>query len=174
MADGEEKKKDEDSPAEGKKSKKKLFIIIGAVLLLLFGGGGFFAWQKFGATDSATATIDEAVDEGAGEEGSEDERGATNMMELDPFIVNLQDNTGTRYLKLTLQLEIEGVSEDEGKSRTPQIRDSIIILLTSKTYSEVGTVEGKYILRDEIAARTNQVLGEAKVKGVYFTQFVIQ
>ncbi|MCP3677273.1 MAG: flagellar basal body-associated FliL family protein [Deltaproteobacteria bacterium] len=174
MADGEEKKKDEDSPAEGKKSKKKLFIIIGAVLLLLFGGGGFFAWQKFGATDSATPTTDEAVDEGIVGEGSEEELGETSMVELEPFIVNLQDNTGTRYLKLTLQLEIEGAPEEEMQSRTPQIRDSIIILLTSKSYSEVGTIEGKYLLRDEIAARTSQVMGEAKVKGVYFTQFVIQ
>ncbi|MFQ5330017.1 MAG: flagellar basal body-associated protein FliL [Thermodesulfobacteriota bacterium] len=170
MAD-DEKKKDEGAPVEGKKSKKKL-IIMAAVLLIVLGGGGFFAFQKFGGADSATATVD-AEEEAAAVE-LEAKLAQVTMVQLDPFIVNLQDNTGTRYLKLTLQLEMGGVSEEEVKSKTPQIRDSIIILLTSKTYSAVGTVEGKYLLRDEIAARISQVMGEAEIKGVYFTQFVIQ
>jgi len=170
MAD-DEKKKDEGAPVKGKKSKKKL-IIMAVVLLVVLGGGGFFAFKTFVAPDGATATADAEAEAAAAE--AEEKLAEVTMVQLDPFIVNLQDNTGTRYLKLTLQLEMGGVSEEEVKAKTPQIRDSIIILLTSKTYSEVGTVEGKYLLRDEIAARMGQVMGEAEIKGVYFTQFVIQ
>jgi flagellar FliL protein len=50
----------------------------------------------------------------------------------------------------------------------------VIVLLSSKSYAEIGTVEGKYQLRDEIVQRINQFIGSNGVKTVYFTEFVIQ
>jgi flagellar FliL protein len=46
--------------------------------------------------------------------------------------------------------------------------------LSSKSYSDIGTVEGKYKMRDEIVARVNQYLTNSKVSTAYFTEFVIQ
>ncbi len=94
---------------------------------------------------------------------------------LDPFIVNLQDNVGTRYLKLTVQLELDSPSlQAEIESHLPKIRDAVIILLSSKSYADIGTVEGKYRLRDEIVQRVNKFLSGGRVKTAYFTDFVIQ
>ncbi|MEK7773663.1 MAG: flagellar basal body-associated FliL family protein, partial [Deltaproteobacteria bacterium] len=92
---------------------------------------------------------------------------------LDPFIVNLQDNSGTRYLKLTLSFELDG-GPDEIAAQTVKVRDSLIVLLSSKSYADIGTVEGKYQMRDEIVVRVNQFLTKTKVKSVYFSDFVIQ
>jgi len=107
--------------------------------------------------------------------GSRAAQGSATIFNLDPFIVNLQDNSGTRYLKLTVNLELASPSaQAELNAQTTQIRDSLIILLSSKSYTDIGTVEGKYQMRDEIVSRVNQFLTKSKVKTAYFTEFVIQ
>jgi flagellar FliL protein len=95
-------------------------------------------------------------------------------MIFEPFIVNLTNTAGRSYLKVTINIEMDSGSIDEAKDRNAQIRDSIITLLSSKSYADVGSVSGKYQLRDEIAARINLILAKGKVKSVYFTEFVIQ
>jgi flagellar FliL protein len=74
-----------------------------------------------------------------------------------------------------VNLEIEKTEiMDEIEQRMPQIRDSILVLLSSKTADEVRTVEGKFRLRDEIISRVNKLISNGKVKGAYFTEFVMQ
>ncbi|MCK7505588.1 MAG: flagellar basal body-associated FliL family protein [Desulfobacterales bacterium] len=43
---------------------------------------------------------------------------------------------------------------EKAKIRAPQMRDSIITLLTSKTVDSIITPEGKLQLKDEISAET--------------------
>jgi len=47
-------------------------------------------------------------------------------------------------------------------------------LLTSKTFDEIRTPEGKQDLREEIIRRVNQTLDRDVVKAVYFTEFIVQ
>jgi len=163
-----------------KKGKGKLIGIIVAVILVLAAGGFFFMkGMGGGAPDEALATEGgghgSAKAEHGGGHGAKAEAANGSLVGLDPFIVNLQDNSGTRYLKLNVNLELTADSSAyEIEDLKPQIRDSLIILLSSKSYSDIGTVEGKYQLRDEIVARVNQFLSKAKVKTAFFTEFVIQ
>ena len=94
---------------------------------------------------------------------------------MEPFIINLQDSGGDRYLKLVVQLEIsdpQGVKDlDQLK---PKLRDNILELLAAKTYRELMETAGKQRLREEIAMRLNSFLTNTKVTRVYFTEFVIQ
>jgi flagellar FliL protein len=94
---------------------------------------------------------------------------------MDPFIVNLMDNNGERYLKLAIQLEIsdpKGVAElDQMK---PKLRDNVLDLLSAKSVKELMDMAGKQRLREEIAMRLNTFLTTGKVSKVYFTEFVIQ
>lgn len=171
----EKDKKEEIVPK--KKGKGMLIGIIVAAVLVL-GGGGFFLMKGMGGGSSDEAGAKESTSSHApAKEGHGAKAGASNgsLVSLDPFIVNLQDNSGTRYLKLNINLELDtGSSGYEIEDLKPQIRDSLIILLSSKSYSDIGTVEGKYQLRDEIVARVNQFLGKSKVKTAFFTEFVIQ
>ncbi len=188
MAEEEEGKKEEAAPAKGGllKNKKVLIIIVAAVVVI--GGAAAFFLLKGGGDEGGAEDGHEAKAEkhapakkkdsgghGGGDDHGGDGDGGPTVHHLKPFIVNLQDQSGGRYLKLTLNLELTS-PESAGslKVNDPKIRDSIIILLSSKSYADIGTVEGKYKLRDEIVNRINQFLPDNSVKTAYFTEFVIQ
>ena len=117
------------------------------------------------------------VREGAGghaEKGAKGEAAAP-ILPLETFIANLADEGGSRYLKATFQIEFVGVAvPPEVTPRLPKIRDLLLTLLSSKTFDDVRTPEGKQQLREEIIARVNQVLERDAVKAVYFTEFIVQ
>jgi len=80
-----------------------------------------------------------------------------------------------RYLKLKVEVEsAESSSNEEYEKRLPQLRDTVLAVLTSKTSKEIMDSEGKTKLRNEIAARLNQLLTTFQIKTVYFAEFVIQ
>lgn len=149
-------------------TKKGNGLIIGIVAVVLIAAGAGAYLVLSGMKDGKEAAA-KAV------ESSIEEPAKGTIFVLEPFIVNLQDNSGTRYLKLTVNLELPpGSMLTELNNQSTQIRDSLIILLSSKSYSDIGTVEGKYKMRDEIVARVNQYLTKSKVNTAYFTEFVIQ
>ena len=173
------KKKGEDKPEAAEKSaedqgKKKglpiKLIIIAVGGLLILGGGGFAAWKFFLAPKPAVEAEGKKEPEGK----PVDKPGA--MMNLEPFVVNLADPAGKRFLKLTMSLDIKDDKlKKEIESRMPQIRDAILLLLTSKSYNEISQVSGKIRLRNDILKIINQALaGAGQVHAVYFVEFVIQ
>jgi flagellar FliL protein len=152
--------------APAKKGRGKLVLLLGLVLVA---GGGAAAWYldlvPLGATAPADAEAARPVEV--------PRVGALHAFE--PFIANLEDEDGKRYLKATLQLEFFDASPpEEFEARIPQLRDLLLTLFTSKTYSEIRTPEGKGALRDDIINRVNRTLGHDVVKAVYFTEFIVQ
>jgi Flagellar basal body-associated protein len=81
----------------------------------------------------------------------------------------------SRYLKLTVKLELDRpeVSTELG-ARVPQVRDTILILLSSKDVASLRTPQGKFQLRDELTLRVNALLPKGGVRSAYFTEFVVQ
>ncbi|MBI3803008.1 MAG: flagellar basal body-associated FliL family protein [Nitrospirae bacterium] len=178
MAEEEKKgepEKKEPTPKGG--SKKKLILIGGAALVLILAGGGFFLMKK-GSSETAAVTGEKPVPaKASAEHGGEkmEEKGTGIILDLDPFVVNLADTPEIRYLKVTIKLELSKAEYTQVvNDRTPQIRDSMLILLSSKEYAAIRTVEGKMELRDEILQRLNTILGQKVVKTAYFTDFVAQ
>jgi flagellar FliL protein len=97
------------------------------------------------------------------------------MFSLDTFIVNLADEGGKRYLRITMDLELTQESLlKEMEQRLPQVRDGILMILPSKRFDDIRTVEGKAGLRNEIIAKLNGMLGHEGVANIYFTEFVVQ
>ncbi len=149
----------------GKKKKggMKLLIIIGIVLLLL-GGGGVLAYTMLIKDKGEADSVEEAIEE---------EVKKTALVLLNPFVVNLSDDG--RYLKVTMQFEVMDESfEEQVKEKTPNLRDIIITLLSSKSVASVSGVEGKFQLKDEILLRANQMMGSDVFSNIYFTDFVMQ
>ncbi|MCE1253012.1 MAG: flagellar basal body-associated FliL family protein [Anaerolineae bacterium] len=64
--------------------------------------------------------------------------------------------------------------KEELNTRLPVINDIIITVLSTKTYNQIYTSEGKEALRQEIMQAINSRLHEYKVIQVYFTDFVVQ
>ena len=162
----------DDSGTEPKKSAKK-WIIIGIVVVVL-GGGGYAAWdfllaeRLLGKDDPQTSETEESTAE------VEDKEFWTTY-EMDSFIVNLLGREGKRYLKTTIELEVENDDiKKELAQRNPQLRDTILLLLTSKSFEDISMPEGKLRLKNELIARINQSLPDAGIRTLYFTEFVVQ
>ena len=161
----------------------KLLIIVSVVALLFGVGGAVVAVKFFGGSDKHTEQADEhkaetvaKADVPGGAGGKQGQTAVPGVMfDLDPFIVNLADVPDVRYLKLTVKLEVDNdaVSADLS-ARVPQVRDAILVLLSSKDVNAVRTTQGKFQLRDEITQRINGLLPKPGVRSAYFTDFVVQ
>jgi len=177
-----DEEKDEEVKEEASPEKKKLpmkLIVIALVGVLVLGGAaaGYFlvlAPKMKGGHGKPTA---EKVEKKSGEKGGkgEGEGAAGQLKALEPFIVNLNDEQGSRYLKAVMQLEVSDPAVDqEITDKTPQIRDEILMLLSNKSYDDVATVSGKRILKREIIGSVNRFLKTGQVTQVYFSEFVVQ
>lgn len=101
-------------------------------------------------------------------------RSTGQVLPLPPVTVNLADPGGRRYLKLGMEVEVNADVSADLKAKAPQIRDAIIMLLAGKGYEDIATPDGKVLLKAEVAARLNQILGAQRVIRVYFTDFMVQ
>jgi flagellar FliL protein len=99
------------------------------------------------------------------------------LVPLNEIIVNLSAAGGDEhYLKVNITLEVlnnEKVKEEVVK-RVPQLRDVVISILRTKTKDKIDEEAGKEKLGDEINNKINSIIGGAKVKHVYFEDFMIQ
>jgi flagellar FliL protein len=155
-----------EAPAPAKPGKGKL-VVVGGGALVLVAGLAVAAWRLGLLSHGAPA---EAKQE------TKDEKPAVGaLLPLDPFIANLADEDGKRYLKATLQVEFfSSQVPSEFSARMPQMRDLLLTLFTNKLFSEIRTPQGKALLRDEIINRMNRALNKDLVKAVYFTEFIVQ
>ena len=107
--------------------------------------------------------------------GGQSGGGAPTLVPLAPFIVNLSGDQGQRYLRLVTQVEVRGeLSKDELEKHLPEVRNRLIFLLSSKTFADVGSTQGKYDLQAEITKNINETLDGPFIKKTYFTEFIVQ
>nr|MBC8554891.1 flagellar basal body-associated FliL family protein [Candidatus Brocadiales bacterium] len=159
MAEENEESQEETKEAPPKKGNKMLIIII-AVVVIVLAAGGFVGFKLMSGGEEKTEEAE-----------SEKKKSKTAIMALDPFVLNLKDQG--RYLKVSIQFEIaeESMLEDV-QTKTPQLRDTIITLVSSKPLNSIASPEGKFQLKDEILFRANQILGLENdiFKNLYFTE----
>ena len=97
------------------------------------------------------------------------------IIPLPLFLVNLADPLGRRYLKLGIEVEVRDPEAVEGLTKyDAKIKDSLLLLLSSKTLDQLSSMKSKLELKLEIADRLNQILGTGSVLRVYITEMVIQ
>ncbi len=163
------KKDAEEKPEEGGKSKKKLIIIVAVLVLLIGGGVGAYLFLG-GEEEEAKLTPEE---EQAQLELQAKQVGP--MVTIDSFIVNIMDDQQSRYLKASITIEVDVPEASmEINQRMAQIKDSVLLLLGNKTFSELNDLQGKIQLRAELINKINSILLKGKVKRIYFTDFVVQ
>ena len=172
----EEEDLDDEEGAGGKPIGMIIGIIVG---LLVLGGGGYYAYINFFQEKPAE---EKPVEGEEGKEGAPAEAPAEEedldlgvMFPMDPFIVNLAGSEGKRFLKVTIFLELSTPEvREEIKGKIQKVTDSILVLLSSKAFEDVYTVQGKFRLKDEITTRVNRFLVVGHIKDAYFTEFIIQ
>lgn len=152
-------------------SKKVLIIIIIAGLFFLVSTGGvfFLLWNKLASLESQNKEVVEEASE------QEETDSIGTIYSVDTFIANLASTDGKRYLRITMDLDYsENELAEELEGRLPQIRDSILMILTTKRFEDVNNIDGKIALRNEIVEKLNSFLQKGSINNIYFTEFVIQ
>lgn len=149
--------------AEPKKKRGRGLMMVVLVLVLAGGGGGVYWWLSRTPVEAAPREVPLS------------ERG---LVPFDPFMVNLADGGGNRFLKVNLQLVLEDVRSADHVLQTPvvtsRVRSEILELLTQQTGASLVTPEGKAALKQNIAERLDGVLDGGKVIDVLFSEFVVQ
>ena len=152
-------------------SNKLIFLLVAVLLIITIGlaGGFFMMWSKLSSLN-AQANSTAGPDDGQIQAAT-----LGPLFSLDTFIVNLADQARNRYLRVTMDLElIEATDADKLTQRLPQVRDSILMILPSKRFEEIASIEGKTALRDEIIAKLNSLYAKEVVSNIFFTEFVVQ
>ena len=161
----------------------KLVIIVGLLALVVGTGSAILAVKLLGGGNKGSDTTEEHGRDATAKAESEPQSGGKQaqagkpgvMFDLDPFIVNLADQPEIRYLKIVVKLEVENETVAADLSgRVAQVRDAVLVLLSSKDVNSVRTPQGKFQLRDEITQRVNGLLPKPGIRAAYFTDFVVQ
>ncbi|CAE10973.1 flagellar basal body-associated protein FliL [Wolinella succinogenes] len=172
----------ETAQAEGKKNKLIIFIIAGVIALLLIIGGVvvYFMLSSNPEPQAASAQASQSTSGGA-KAGGASRSGGGNflsvgpMYALDQFIVNLTTQSGRRYLKTSINVELSQPNlTAELDTKRAVIRDTVISILSSKSIEEISTMKGKEKLKEELIERLNEFLVDGRIVNLFFTDFVVQ
>jgi flagellar FliL protein len=164
MAKDKEKKEvaeEEVKPEEPKKKSKLKWIIIALIIVVILVAGAVAGYMFLSKPSEKKPAAAKPVE--------------ITIWPMDAFVINIAETNGERYLKIVMQLEVSNPDAvKELENLKPRLRDSILDLLTPKTYKDLMDLAGKQRLREDIAGRINNILQNGKVTKVYFTDFVIQ
>lgn len=152
-------------------SNKLIFLLVAVLLVLTVGlaAGFFMMWNKL-SDMNAQANL------AANSEAEQNQAAAPGpLFSLETFIVNLADEGRSRYLRVTMDLELAQPEDaDKLSDRLSQVRDSILMILPSKRFDDIASMEGKVALRDEIITKLNGLYAQNVVTNIFFTEFVVQ
>jgi flagellar FliL protein len=167
MAEEKEEGQPDEEKAEKatrtKKSNKSLIIVVGIIVVALAGGIAAYSLLFSGKGGESAAEVKHELKKDT----------KTTLVALDSFVLNLAEQG--RFLKVTMQFEIADVANQQlVTDRTPQLRDAIITLMSSKSAEALSSPEGKLQIKDELLLRANQAIGKDVFKNLFFTEFVMQ
>lgn len=178
----EENTEEIEAPAQKKSSNMLLIIIIVVLVLLILLGAIGFLLMSDDEEEIQSAPVEKVKTKKSKKRSSsstmEDSRSLSEigiLYPLDTFTVNLKSDAGRRYLKVTMSLELEGEELSlELDAKTAVLRDRIIRILSSKTLEEISSKKGKGKVSSQVMDTLNSMIADGEIKGIYFTEFVIQ
>lgn len=174
MAEENAAPKDSGADKGGGKKPMLLYALVVLNMLVVVGVGFMLHLNK--KKEEAQPQIEDVIHgehEAQEAEKNKEEDFVGKMIPMETFLVNLSGSRGRKLLKVNMELEIEGDKiQEEIEKRKPQIRDIIITILSSKTYEQVASHQGKEYLREEIRDTVNSFLTKGKIKRVLFTEFI--
>ncbi|WP_411280696.1 flagellar basal body-associated protein FliL [Gemmatimonas sp.] len=179
----------EDAPVAP--TKAKLPLLIGMVAVGLAVGGatgaallGPMVAKKMGkvtpivAADSAHGSDSTAA---AGEHGPPAEGGKEGGVAeaaihvLDNMVLNPAGSGGSRYLLLTVAIEVGSPTAVESfKARDAELRDIVLTTLGTKPVDQLTDMATREQFKAEIMKAVDERFGKKSVKRIYFPQFVVQ
>lgn len=97
------------------------------------------------------------------------------IYQMDNLVLNPAGSGGTRFLLLSVALEVkDAATAEELKAHDAEMRDAILRLFGAKTVDQVAEASAREALRGEVNAALSKLLPAGAIRRVYFPQFVIQ
>lgn len=185
---------------DGSGKSKKLIIIIVPILLLLGGGAGLYfsgmldSFLGKGGEETVAEGADGHAESGShGESDKKSEHAEKDgkkegghggesaggegvvFMKIPDLIVNLNSTGQPRYLRLSIQLELNS-EEDMKKVEAvlPRVIDQFQTYLRELRVEDLPGSKGIYRLQMELLARVNAAAAPVEVKDVLFQEILIQ
>ncbi|QJR36457.1 flagellar basal body-associated FliL family protein [Gemmatimonas groenlandica] len=173
-------------------TKAKLPMLIGMVAVgLALGGGtgaavlGPMVAKKMGkvtpivaAADSAhggDAAAAEGEHAAPAEGGKEGGAAEAAIHVLDNMVLNPAGSGGSRYLLLTVAIEVGSPAAIESfKARDAELRDIVLTTLGTKPVEQLTDMATREQFKVEIMKAVDERFGKKSVKRIYFPQFVVQ
>ena len=142
-------------------------VVVGVVGFMLYKG------KQAEKNKPSIEQVVQGEHETQAEEKKEEKVVKKPVVPLESFIINLAGSKGRRIAKVNIELEVsKGDVQKEIDQRQAQVRDIIIMILSSKTYEYVASKDGKNQLREEIKDTVNAFLSKGKIESVFFTEFL--
>jgi flagellar FliL protein len=97
------------------------------------------------------------------------------VVALDPFVVNLDEPGTSRYLKVTLEVEMIPKEGEVLVTKSKQlIRDTILSHLSGLHVKDTLGADAKEKIRTDLLAKLTKLMGPEKVRRLFFQEFVVQ
>jgi flagellar FliL protein len=149
--------------------------IIGGGACGLFVAGPLLAKRvvRSGADSlSAAATPKGGTKEGA-QPGAAEAAGPVHL--IDNLVLNPAGSGGLRFLLATVGVQMNNAASTEAlKLREVEARDVVLGVLGTKRVEELADIKNREGYKLEIKDALELLFGSGTVKGVYFSQFVVQ
>lgn len=126
----------EQAPSSGKRKG----LLIGLALIVI--SGAALAWYLLDKPQSQAQAQPQAA---------QPRESAPVFLALEPFTVNLQPETGDQYLQTDITLKVADQKAIEAiKGRMPEVRNRLLLLLSSKAASQLISADGKRALAEAV------------------------
>ncbi|MGO8674471.1 MAG: flagellar basal body-associated protein FliL [Limisphaerales bacterium] len=101
--------------------------------------------------------------------------GPRQTVALNKLLVNVAGTMGSRYLLTSLTMMGTGSDfQHRIADKEPQLRDLASSILMAKTIADIEKPGARNLIRGELLAGFNTILGDPGVQEIYFTEFAIQ
>jgi flagellar protein FliL len=120
----------------------------------------------------------DAAHEAAGDSHGDHKTGAKTKVTVPlggKVLVNVAGTAGTRYLVATITLVGKKADlKEKVETSDPELRDAASSILGIKTISDLEKPGMRNIIRSELIAAFNDILGKESVTDIYLTEFAVQ
>jgi flagellar FliL protein len=104
---------------------------------------------------------------------------AKSVMHLEPFVVNLADAEGDRFLRVGIDLGLDREQEksehgDQSAMSLARTHDTILSILTTCNAEALVSANGKAVLKERLTTALRERAPELGVREIYFTEFLVQ
>lgn len=143
------------NPVSKSRNRPLAFVLVGIILTAAAG----WYWHQSGGETTSQVQAGSAV---------------KSTVHLDTFVMNLANADQRSYLRIGIDLGLNGAPKRGEELPVARVRDTILGVLALAKVDDLLTAAGKNQLKQDLLHALNERVPELGVEEVYFTEFLIQ